>query len=77
MSKKRDRDNDKNVAWLILGILFLLFTFGGLYVVWLDYIVASAFQTFDKNIWASIMFPAIVTVFFLILTIISFRKYSE
>lgn len=77
MSKKRDRDNDKNVAWLILGILFLLFTFGALYVVWLDYIVASAFQSFDKNIWASIMFPAIVTVFFLILTIISFRKYSE
>lgn len=77
MVRKKEEKESGNAAWLILGILFILFTLGALYVTWVDYLVATAFNALGKDIWGSLLFPLAAVVIFLALAVISFRKSHE
>ncbi len=76
--RREERENSGSAAWLILGILFIFFMLGALYVTWLDYMIASAFQGLTgHDIWGSLLFPLTLVIFFLVLAIVSLRKSHE
>ena len=77
MVRKKEEKDSGSAAWLILGILFILFTLGALYVTWADYLVATAFNALGKDIWGSLLFPVAAVIIFLALAVISFRKSHE
>ena len=79
MARKREEKERESggAAWLILGILFIFFMLGALYVTWIDYLVASAFSVLGRNMWGSLFFPAVMVMLFLALAVISFRKSHE
>ena len=77
MVRKKEEKDSGSAAWLILGILFILFTLGALYVTWADYLVATAFGALGKDIWGSLLFPLAAVIIFLALAVISFRKSHE
>lgn len=73
--KEKDEDGSGRAAWLILGIIFVLFTLGALYATWIDYMVASLFNGgIHGTLWGALMFPLAFFFVFLALAVLSFRK---
>ena len=77
MARRKEEKDSGGAAWLILGILFILFTLGALYVTWADYLVATAFGALGKDVWGSLLFPLAAVIIFLVLAVVSFRKSHE
>ena len=71
------KDNSNSMAWMILGILFILVFAGAMFGVWSDYMLMQAFQgvTGTSGIYGSaIILPIVAAVLFLVLAILSFRE---
>lgn len=74
---RNSRDNGNKMAWMILGILFILFFAGAMFGVWSDYVLMQAFQgvTGTSGIYGSAMIlPVVAAVLFLVLAILSFHE---
>ena len=71
------KDNGNSMAWMILGILFVLFFAGAMFGVWSDYMLMQAFKgiTGTTGIYGSAMIlPIVAAVLFLVLAILSFHE---